>query len=75
MNIPTYKPFILLQDLESVPFNYNTVKYRIKNTDELKLDIVNGRHTERTYINSRIQNQTAKKAYFYKSISRYEVEL
>ncbi|WP_214226680.1 hypothetical protein [Pedobacter sp. B4-66] len=75
MEPPTVKPFIVFQDVEHVPFNYMCVKYLIKNIGDLKLDIVNGRHKERTYINLRIQNPTAKKAYFYKSISRYEVEL
>lgn len=40
-----------------------------------KLDIINGRHSERTFMLKSTQNSRAKKSYFYKSISRYELQI
>lgn len=69
------KTFISQVDIPFVPFNYMIGKYDIFLSENQKLDIVNGRHIERTFVSNRIQNPTVRKQYFNKLVSRYETKL
>lgn len=69
------KTFISSDTRKHVPFNYVSSKFIVTDSKERLLDIVNGRHQERTYINRNIKNPFASKKYFYKTVSRYEAKL
>jgi|GEM_PF-3186171 ABC-type sulfate transport system substrate-binding protein len=68
------KSLIHDRDSISVPFNYMIAKFPVTIVDR-KVDVAKGRHLERTFINAAIQNPIASKTFFFKTISRYEVQL
>lgn len=74
MEQSTRRTLIHDRDATHVPFNYMIAKFPISVGDK-KIDVVKGRHLERTFFNATIQNKMASKAFFYKTISRYEVQL
>lgn len=57
-----------------VPFNYLYLEFSkdVLLTPEESLDVVNGRHPQKTFILNTIQNTQASKVYLHKPISRYE---
>jgi hypothetical protein len=75
MNSQPRKTLVPVHFISNVPFNYMIVKFQVKASSEEKLDVVNGRHIERTFQNINIQNTSSRKQYFYKPISRYGVKL
>lgn len=63
------------RDATHVPFNYMIAKFPVPVIGQDEIDVVNGRHTERTFFNSIIQNSRTRKQLFCKPITRYEAKL
>lgn len=60
----------------SVPFNYLYLEFSkdVLLSPEESLDVINGRHPEKTFVLNTIQNTRASKIYLHKPVSRYEVK-